>query len=625
MKEEKGANWELFAPSIATTFITTGNNKLFNISRYFFNESKPIQGCDLLKTLVDAMVNYNNNNHNKPKSISSKAIEFIHAWIMDSLHFYEDLDCENGIDECHAFLEKCGLAPAPRSVYPPKISGEHRSCSITLPGAPTHQNTTDLLHTFLSWNVNGLVKRWNTSDTKEGFRFVIRETKYPSVLFLTETKCNWRRISKQRDFQEWCTLHGYFYICFYWSSRHVSGGHGYGGVAILSKIKPLSFSFGTGDDELDTRARVLVSEFSDISFLGTYSPNDPRDLDQKLKFNKRLRAVYKMVHNTNPNKPLVITGDMNCAPRAIDWDERAFIKISAPITSDTWLPAVNKQEVTSNQQLLQKTGCIDAWVQLRPASTGHMTWCSHQVKQSRKQDIGLRLDHVAAPKSMFDTTSPIQLIKIENYQIGNSDHTALVSTFLRTHTSAAGVVLTLSGIDIVEAPKPHHQPVAHPDITIRNSRSGYKYAFDTTACPRIFTRVNDHFLETAISTASEFTIVNPPPGKTPLSDPIFKHIPTQITLRDECTVLGMLPRKSTLKTYKLVKLHFGAHRKPIEIPMLLLDRHEPSLCRITLGMDTLYSHLGGLHVYPHDGILKVSFPKLPGVSSCTLHKHSVPP
>lgn len=58
---------------------------------------------------------------------------------------------------------------------------------------------------------------------------------------------------------------------------------GYAGVAILSKIKPLSVSYGIGDEAQDVDGRCIAAEYEKFYLVNVYVPNAGKLLNLGLK------------------------------------------------------------------------------------------------------------------------------------------------------------------------------------------------------------------------------------------------------------------------------------------------------------------------------------------------------
>ena len=93
---------------------------------------------------------------------------------------------------------------------------------------------------------------------------------------------------------------------------------GYSGTAVYHRVKPLSVSFGLGDERYDGEGRCVLLEYPGFYFFNIYFPNGQKDedrlnfklgyYDRFLKYAEELRRV----------KPIVACGDFNTAHTEID-------------------------------------------------------------------------------------------------------------------------------------------------------------------------------------------------------------------------------------------------------------------------------------------------------------------
>ena len=119
---------------------------------------------------------------------------------------------------------------------------------------------------FISWNVNGL-----RAAVTKGFLDFFRDID-ADVFCVQETKLQEGQIELD--------LPGYY---DYWNYAEKKG---YSGVAIFTKVKPISVSYGIGLEEHDKEGRVITVEYEDFYLITCYTPNSKRDL---------LRLDYRML------------------------------------------------------------------------------------------------------------------------------------------------------------------------------------------------------------------------------------------------------------------------------------------------------------------------------------------
>src|SRR5690606_117081 len=93
---------------------------------------------------------------------------------------------------------------------------------------------------------------------------------------------------------------------------------GYSGVAILSKVKPISITYDMGVEEHDQEGRVQCAEFESFYLVNVYVPNSGQELvrlDYRRKWDADFRNYLKELKKM---KPVILSGDLNVAHRAID-------------------------------------------------------------------------------------------------------------------------------------------------------------------------------------------------------------------------------------------------------------------------------------------------------------------
>ena len=91
---------------------------------------------------------------------------------------------------------------------------------------------------IFNWNINGLNAVINSGKLTD---FISDFS--PDVLCLNETKCDADKLAKQQFWQEFPGYESYWNCC--------KIKKGYSGVAVLTKVKPVSVVFGIGDSAHD--------------------------------------------------------------------------------------------------------------------------------------------------------------------------------------------------------------------------------------------------------------------------------------------------------------------------------------------------------------------------------------
>ena len=151
----------------------------------------------------------------------------------------------------------------------------------------------------------------------------------------------------------------------YWTNSKIRKG--YSGVAVFTKIHPLSIHYGLIDNKYDDEGRVITLEFENFYYIACYVPNagdELKRLDFRMEFEIDLVNYLNLL---NKNKPVIYAGDLNVAHREID------LKNPKQNINN---PGYTIQERTAFQNLLNN-GYVDAYRYLYPENVIY-TWWSYR-------------------------------------------------------------------------------------------------------------------------------------------------------------------------------------------------------------------------------------------------------
>lgn len=189
---------------------------------------------------------------------------------------------------------------------------------------------------ILSWNIvslRAILKKNNIIDNKtlikNTFENFIKKYNY-DIICLQEIKLCDKTINILLDFlQE-------EYPYKYYNIPHTK--RGYSGVAILSKIKPISYSINF-DDTLGRYLKVKFSKFYLINIYATNAGPNLERLKEKQNFNK---LFYKKMQKLKLKKEVLILGDFNAIQYDIDsYDFKKHYNKLAGVT-DSEIKDLNK-------------------------------------------------------------------------------------------------------------------------------------------------------------------------------------------------------------------------------------------------------------------------------------------
>jgi exodeoxyribonuclease-3 len=229
-----------------------------------------------------------------------------------------------------------------------------------------------------SWNVNGF-----RAIIKKNFWEWLRERDY-DVVCLQETKCRRDQLA-EADAEP----AGYHAV---WNGATVKKG--YSGVVCFSKTEPLQVRLGlpeTGNNhDFAGEGRLITLEYEDFFLTNCYYPNSgmgPHRLEFKLGYNA---AYLAYVQELRRAKPVVATGDFNCAHHEIDLKNPERNRETPGFLPEerAWVDA------------FVAAGFVDTFRMFEPEG-GHYTWWSY-LRKARERNAGWRIDYFFVSEELQD-------------------------------------------------------------------------------------------------------------------------------------------------------------------------------------------------------------------------------
>lgn len=240
---------------------------------------------------------------------------------------------------------------------------------------------------MISWNVNGL-----RAAVGKGFLDYFKEAD-ADIFSIQETKLQEGQIDLPTE--------GYHQ---YWNYAEKKG---YSGVAVFTKQKPISVSYGLGIEEHDKEGRVITLEFENFYHVTVYTPNSQQEnarLDYRMTWDDAFRAYLQELDKT---KPVIVCGDLNVAHTEIDLKNPSTNRRNAGFTDE---------ERGKFTELLE-AGFVDTFRHFYPDVTGAYSWWSYRFN-ARKNNAGWRIDYYVVSERLRDA---LQDAKIHSDIMG-SDH-----------------------------------------------------------------------------------------------------------------------------------------------------------------------------------------------------------
>jgi len=242
---------------------------------------------------------------------------------------------------------------------------------------------------LISWNVNGI-----RAVLKKNFLEFLDEHD-PDVLLLQEVKAERDQVEEPFEENGW----------------HVSWNHavkkGYSGVAVLSKVEPLSVTPGIGLNEHDQEGRVLTLEFDDFFVVNVYTPNSQNEL-RRLPYRMEWNAAFlDHVKSLEKSKPVVFAGDLNVAHQEIDLARPKNNRKSAGFSD----------EERAGFDDIAAAGFVDTFRHFHPDEPDHYSWWSYRGG-ARGKNVGWRIDYFCVSAPFMDRVTSAKILP----DVMGSDH-----------------------------------------------------------------------------------------------------------------------------------------------------------------------------------------------------------
>ena len=218
----------------------------------------------------------------------------------------------------------------------------------------------------------------------------------PDILGLQETK-----ISEDQLTDELMNPLGYYTL---W---HSAKKKGYSGVAIFTRQKPLSVTYGFGMPQYDDEGRVISADFGDFIFFSVYFPNGQMNDDRlayKLAFYRDFFAYCDQLRSEG--RSVIIAGDYNTAHQEID--------LARPKDNENYsgfLPIEREW-----MDLIIDRGYVDTFRALNP-EPNHYSWWTYRAG-ARQRNVGWRIDYLFCDAPFFKRIQDAYILQ----SVMGSDH-----------------------------------------------------------------------------------------------------------------------------------------------------------------------------------------------------------
>ncbi|KAK3039636.1 hypothetical protein RJ639_027227 [Escallonia herrerae] len=186
---------------------------------------------------------------------------------------------------------------------------------------------------------------------------------------------------------------------------------GYSGTAIISRIKPLSVKYGLGISDHDSEGRLVTVEFDSYYIVNGYVPNAGDGLRRlSYRVTEWDPSLGSYIKDLEKSKPVILTGDLNCAHEEIDIYDPTGNKRSAGFTAE------ERQSFETN---FLNRGFVDTFRKQHPGVVGYTYWGYRH--NGRKTNKGWRLDYFLVSESIADNVHNSYILP----DVTGSDHSPI--------------------------------------------------------------------------------------------------------------------------------------------------------------------------------------------------------
>jgi len=197
------------------------------------------------------------------------------------------------------------------------------------------------------------------------------------------------------------------------------GQKSYNGVAIFSRSEITNVKSGF-DDEPKDEARLIKAEINGVNIVNTYIPQgylpDSQKFAYKLNWFGRLLAFFEK--NFKPTDPVLWVGDLNVAPQPIDVYDPVNL-----LGHVCFHPEVHK----ALENVVQ-WGFVDVF-RMHCKEAGQYTFWDYRLRNSFQRNLGWRLDHIMATRSLAEKSTDCYIDKQPRLAERPSDHTPIIAEF----------------------------------------------------------------------------------------------------------------------------------------------------------------------------------------------------
>lgn len=256
---------------------------------------------------------------------------------------------------------------------------------------------------LISWNIDSLNAALTSQsnralETREVLKKVYNEK--PDIFAIQETKL--RATGPTKKHQEILAemFPEYDYI---WRSSEEPARKGYAGTMYLYKkeLTPeASYPLIGAPEPMDSEGRIITLEFPNFFVTQVYTPNSGNGLKrlaERQVWDKKYIEYLKKLDN---KKPVIASGDYNCAHTPIDLKHPENNHHSAGFTDE------EREDFTE----LLNSGFTDSFRKINGQVEGVYSWWAQRVRTAKINNSGWRIDYWLTSNRIADKIKRSEMI-----------------------------------------------------------------------------------------------------------------------------------------------------------------------------------------------------------------------
>lgn len=255
---------------------------------------------------------------------------------------------------------------------------------------------------LISWNIDSLnAGLTGTSTRAKETRTIFKliNALEPDLIAFQETKLRKDPLKKHQEALA-KLFPGYKYV---WRSSVEPARKSYAGTMYLYRegLKPkVTYPEIGAPSTMDQEGRIITLEFPHFFVTEVYTPNSGnglKRLDERQVWDDKYREYLAGLAK---QKPVMASGDFNCAHEEIDLAHPANNHHSAGFTDE------EREHFTK----LLDAGFTDSFRHLYPDKTGVYSWFAQRVLTSKKNNSGWRIDYWLVSNDIADKIQDSKMI-----------------------------------------------------------------------------------------------------------------------------------------------------------------------------------------------------------------------